>query len=167
MAEWSIAAVLKTVVLRGTGGSNPSLSARQKRRHDASLLVICLFSFVLQGCLQTDLGHWGKLLQARRSPNPSLPFLFFNHFYFFQPYAPLRPLYLLVFAPVVPDDYRLITGILPVYCYNFTLPKRNKIYIFLHFFAEIFADSKKKLYLCGVFHVRARNARACVQKCAK
>ena len=29
MAEWSIAAVLKTVVLRGTGGSNPSLSARK------------------------------------------------------------------------------------------------------------------------------------------
>ena len=28
MAEWSIAAVLKTVVLRGTGGSNPSLSAK-------------------------------------------------------------------------------------------------------------------------------------------
>ncbi len=27
MAEWSIAAVLKTVVLKGTGGSNPSLSA--------------------------------------------------------------------------------------------------------------------------------------------
>ncbi len=27
MAEWSNAAVLKTVVLRGTGGSNPSLSA--------------------------------------------------------------------------------------------------------------------------------------------
>ena len=31
MAEWSIAAVLKTVVLRGTGGSNPSLSARKKQ----------------------------------------------------------------------------------------------------------------------------------------
>ena len=29
MAEWSIAAVLKTVVLRGTGGSNPSLSAKK------------------------------------------------------------------------------------------------------------------------------------------
>ena len=27
MAEWSIAAVLKTVVARATGGSNPSLSA--------------------------------------------------------------------------------------------------------------------------------------------
>ena len=31
MAEWSIAAVLKTVVLRGTGGSNPSLSARRTK----------------------------------------------------------------------------------------------------------------------------------------
>ncbi len=29
MAEWSIAAVLKTVVLKGTGGSNPSFSAEQ------------------------------------------------------------------------------------------------------------------------------------------
>lgn len=28
MAEWSIAAVLKTVVPRGTGGSNPSSSAK-------------------------------------------------------------------------------------------------------------------------------------------
>ena len=28
MAEWSIAPVLKTDVLRGTGGSNPSLSAK-------------------------------------------------------------------------------------------------------------------------------------------
>ena len=31
MAEWSIAAVLKTVVLRGTGGSNPSLSAKTEK----------------------------------------------------------------------------------------------------------------------------------------
>lgn len=30
MAEWSIAAVLKTVELRGSGGSNPSLSAGKK-----------------------------------------------------------------------------------------------------------------------------------------
>ena len=28
MAEWSIAAVLKTVDLKGSGGSNPSLSAK-------------------------------------------------------------------------------------------------------------------------------------------
>ena len=30
VAEWSIAAVLKTVVLRGTRGSNPCLSASMK-----------------------------------------------------------------------------------------------------------------------------------------
>ena len=30
MAEWSIAAVLKTVELRGSGGSNPSLSAKKR-----------------------------------------------------------------------------------------------------------------------------------------
>ena len=29
MVEWSITTVLKTVVPRGTGGSNPSLSARE------------------------------------------------------------------------------------------------------------------------------------------
>ncbi len=47
MAEWSIAAVLKTVVLQGTGGSNPSLSA--KARHSSLLLRRAFFytSFVL------------------------------------------------------------------------------------------------------------------------
>ena len=29
VVEWSITAVLKTAVLRGTGGSNPSLSAEE------------------------------------------------------------------------------------------------------------------------------------------
>ena len=32
MAEWSIAAVLKTVELKGSGGSNPSLSAESLRQ---------------------------------------------------------------------------------------------------------------------------------------
>ena len=32
VAEWSIAAVLKTVVLRGTRGSNPCLSAKKSRK---------------------------------------------------------------------------------------------------------------------------------------
>ena len=32
MAEWSIAAVLKTVELRGSGGSNPSLSAKPTKQ---------------------------------------------------------------------------------------------------------------------------------------
>ena len=32
MAEWSIAAVLKTVEPRGAGGSNPSFSAKRQRQ---------------------------------------------------------------------------------------------------------------------------------------
>lgn len=43
MAEWSIAAVLKTVELRGSGGSNPSLSAeslRQKATNSRQVLQI-------------------------------------------------------------------------------------------------------------------------------
>ena len=32
MAEWSIAAVLKTVEVRASGGSNPSLSAEDTKR---------------------------------------------------------------------------------------------------------------------------------------
>ena len=38
MAEWSNAAVLKTVDLRGSGGSNPSLSAKIKRSKEMSIL---------------------------------------------------------------------------------------------------------------------------------
>ncbi len=40
MAEWSIAAVLKTVDLRGSGGSNPSLSATKNKKaaHCAAFL---------------------------------------------------------------------------------------------------------------------------------
>ena len=38
MAEWSIAAVLKTVELRGSGGSNPSLSAK-RLQSDCKIVV--------------------------------------------------------------------------------------------------------------------------------
>ena len=41
MVEWSITAVLKTAVLRGTGGSNPSLSAKRSCKN-----LQDLFSFV-------------------------------------------------------------------------------------------------------------------------
>ena len=47
MAEWSIAAVLKTVVLRGTGGSNPSLSARKEQmRNHLLFLFIPIYLFL-------------------------------------------------------------------------------------------------------------------------
>ncbi len=40
MVEWSITVVLKTTVLRGTGGSNPSLSANIfKGSHNDSLFL--------------------------------------------------------------------------------------------------------------------------------
>ena len=37
MAEWSKAAVLKTVDLHGSGGSNPSLSAKKTKQGDVDL----------------------------------------------------------------------------------------------------------------------------------
>ena len=43
MVEWSITTVLKTVVPRGTGGSNPSLSERNFRR----LFFISVFVYFL------------------------------------------------------------------------------------------------------------------------
>ena len=43
VAEWSIAPVLKTDVLKGTGGSNPSLSA-EKQISLRSLLFLFAFS---------------------------------------------------------------------------------------------------------------------------
>ncbi len=42
MAEWSNAAVLKTVDLNGSGGSNPSLSAEKE---EVAILVTSSFSF--------------------------------------------------------------------------------------------------------------------------
>ena len=45
VVEWSMAAVLKTVVLKGTGGSNPSASANRKGKSAPSSLE-CGFFFV-------------------------------------------------------------------------------------------------------------------------
>ncbi len=52
MVEWSITAVLKTAVLRGTGGSNPSLSANKKRRQHQVLVECCLLflCYLLVSC---------------------------------------------------------------------------------------------------------------------
>ena len=40
MVEWSITAVLKTAVLRGTGGSNPSLSAESSMSNIVGLFLL-------------------------------------------------------------------------------------------------------------------------------
>ena len=47
MVEWSITTVLKTVVLRGTGGSNPSLSAFKTKRESCDSLFLCLIANAL------------------------------------------------------------------------------------------------------------------------
>ena len=43
MAEWSNAAVLKTVDLNGSGGSNPSLSAKHKKNGDKFYLIAIFY----------------------------------------------------------------------------------------------------------------------------
>ena len=43
VVEWSITAVLKTAVPRGTGGSNPSLSAKQKKGIGMIPFFLCLY----------------------------------------------------------------------------------------------------------------------------
>ena len=59
MAEWSIAAVLKTVVLRGTGGSNPSLSAKQIFNMEDSNNVAVFFYYPVKTCKFTYKGLIG------------------------------------------------------------------------------------------------------------
>ncbi len=55
MAEWSIAAVLKTVVQQCTGGSNPSFSAEEKGSEENRFL------FLFENANTTKL--WVKTIQ--------------------------------------------------------------------------------------------------------
>ena len=64
MAEWSIAAVLKTVDLKGSRGSNPCLSAKCEK--SASSLLECGFFRALQGPAASGAGMWRA--QARQIP---------------------------------------------------------------------------------------------------
>ncbi len=54
MAEWSNAAVLKTVVPRGTGGSNPSLSADSESNFKKNPVSQHLQGFLMRNILQKD-----------------------------------------------------------------------------------------------------------------
>ena len=49
MAEWSIAAVLKTVEVRASGGSNPSLSAN-RLQDDFKIVVKTAFKISVNRC---------------------------------------------------------------------------------------------------------------------
>ncbi len=54
MAEWSNAAVLKTVEQRCSGGSNPSLSAKEQKNKGVQFALL-YFLFILREleCIQT------------------------------------------------------------------------------------------------------------------
>ena len=71
LAEWSNAAVLKTVDLNGSGGSNPSLSAKHNEKIASSLLERDFFYCVLhrpaaggEGCANAV----SKSLRVNKSP---------------------------------------------------------------------------------------------------
>ena len=51
MAEWAIAAVLKTVELRGSGGSNPSLSAAKGVNQVVTRLTPFFTPKIKVGCI--------------------------------------------------------------------------------------------------------------------
>ena len=63
VVEWSITAVLKTVELKGSGGSNPSLSAKEKENQLSSELDAD-FLFLLQRPAAGGAGMWAN------GPNP-------------------------------------------------------------------------------------------------
>ena len=79
MAEWSIAAVLKTVELRGSGGSNPSLSA--KKKEEPEMAPPFLFLEKTQGLLNPRTGalisenleRYAKIFFASESLSPRKP----------------------------------------------------------------------------------------------
>ena len=54
MVEWSITAVLKTAVLRGTGGSNPSLSAESCKSKDLQDFSLYARHFLSSLLLETS-----------------------------------------------------------------------------------------------------------------
>ena len=64
MVEWSITAVLKTAVLRGTGGSNPSLSAKRSCKY-----LQDLFSFVYSIILIRSFLHTKKIKNGYATGN--------------------------------------------------------------------------------------------------
>ena len=69
MVEWSITTVLKTVVPRGTGGSNPSLSARMQPK---CCIFFCFCDARRKGFTAT--GHAMQKTSRMASLSNSLPF---------------------------------------------------------------------------------------------
>ena len=71
MAEWSIAAVLKTVELRGSGGSNPSLSAEKNLQ--GIIFQPCRFFLCPKRCTKNAPTPFISTLAGVFSPKLSTP----------------------------------------------------------------------------------------------
>ena len=85
MAEWSIAAVLKTVVLRGTRGSNPCLSAGKNYKTKKIPCKLILYGgFFVFGAWQisislaTDFTFIKIILFSDKFPEVSLTYYLFH-----------------------------------------------------------------------------------------
>ena len=70
MVEWSITTVLKTVVLRGTGGSNPSLSANKRHQFFLMPFFVAVANRVLTVLSVASLGESAPLGRARIPLSP-------------------------------------------------------------------------------------------------
>ena len=68
MAEWSNAAVLKTVDLQGSGGSNPSLSAAQKKQPVGLLFLLGNLNFFNKGSWDGGGGDSDEIVQLDDDP---------------------------------------------------------------------------------------------------
>ena len=62
VVEWSITAVLKTAVLRGTGGSNPSLSAERTK---GDQFLITFFVYILPYALCENKSYFPKNIDGK------------------------------------------------------------------------------------------------------
>ena len=113
VVEWSITAVLKTAVLRGTGGSNPSLSAERTEKGDQIFgHLFCFLSIrqVLPSC-RTEISE-------NRKSNLPQNYSFTKQIAIHIPFFPFPPT-------------ALLRGFQRSCCINIRL-KLHKIAIYLH-----------------------------------
>ena len=87
VVEWSITAVLKTAVLRGTGGSNPSLSAERTKKVIKFLVTFFVFCLSCRFCQAAgpEFLKTAKAICLKITVSPNkLPFI---SFFFFPTYS--------------------------------------------------------------------------------
>ena len=113
VVEWSITAVLKTAVLRGTGGSNPSLSAERTEKGDQIFAHLFCFLSIRQVLPSCRSG-----ISENRKSNLPQNYSFTKQIAIHIPFFPFPPT-------------TLLRGFQRSCCINIRL-KLHKIAIYLH-----------------------------------